>query len=138
MVLVQIIRGSHKIADIRREVRIGKLALAAANAGEIETQRSDVASCKALGDPRSCENVLAEGEEMSEQGESARLRRQVRASRQHRPSRSGKLNLPRFGHACSYLVGASRSHASDRFWRQAPPVKPIARYRYRHRPRTRT
>src|ERR1700738_4745959 len=62
MVLAQIIRGSHKIADIRREVRIGKLALAAANAGEIETQHSDVASCKALGHPRSCEYVLAAGE----------------------------------------------------------------------------
>jgi hypothetical protein len=65
MVQAQIICGSHEIADIRREVRIGKLALAAANAGEIETQHSDVASRKALGDPRSCKNVLAASEAMS-------------------------------------------------------------------------
>jgi len=75
MVLAQIIRGGHKIADVGGEIGIGELSLAAAYAGEVEAQHGDVASCQTCGNPRRCEGILAAGEAVSKQGESARLGR---------------------------------------------------------------
>jgi hypothetical protein len=107
VVPAQIIRSRHEIADVGREVGIGKLSLAAAYTSKVEAKHGNVASCKSPGNPRCSEDVLAAAEAVSEQGESAWLRRQVKASCRLRSGGPGKLNLPRFGHVCSYLLASS-------------------------------
>ena len=122
VVLAQVIRGRHKIPNVRREVRIGELTLTAADAGKVKAQDGNVASGQTPGNPRCSVDVLAAGEAMGEQGEGARLRRQVKTRRQHDSSGAGKLDLPRFGHDDSYVL-ASRTRWRGYAWVNAhhPP-----------------
>src|SRR4029077_19041319 len=90
-----------EIADIGREVGIGELTLAAADAGEVEAQHGNVAGAETFRNPRCREDVLAAGETMGEQGECPRPRRQVKTSRQISPGGTGKLDLSGFDHGSS-------------------------------------
>ena len=71
--LSQMIGGGHEIVDVGREMRIGKLALAHAEAGEIEAQNAYAANGQPFGNPLGRQIVLAAGEAMRKQRESRRF-----------------------------------------------------------------
>src|ERR1700730_15412835 len=61
MVLPQVIRGRHEIANIGREIGIGELSFTAANAGKVEAQHGNVAGRETLRNPCGGEDVFAAG-----------------------------------------------------------------------------
>ena len=90
--LAQMVRGRDQIGDIGREGRVGELALARAEAGEIETQHRDAARGQPLGDALCGEHVLAAGKAVREQRVGDRLpRRQVEQRREFLAARIGKF-----------------------------------------------
>ena len=87
-----------QVLHVRREIRVGELAFAAADAGEVETKDRDAARGEALCNPRGRENVLAAGKAMGKQRKCARVRRQVQPGRKHCAGRARKLDLSRLDH----------------------------------------
>jgi hypothetical protein len=107
-------------------IRSSELTLTTANASEVKTQDGNVASGQAPGNPRCSVDVLATGKATREQGEGARIRRQVKTRRQHDSSGAGKLDLHRFGHGDSCFL-ASRTRWRGYAWVNAHP--PPRRFR---------
>ena len=83
MSLPQMIGGSDKVVYIRRKMRVGKFAFAAAQSGEIETQDTNAVHGQLLGDTFGRQHILAAGKAMREQRECGRLaKRQIKYRRQ--------------------------------------------------------
>ncbi len=68
----QPLRGGDEILDVRREVRVGELALAVAESGEVEAQHGDATPRQSASDARRRGEVLRAREAMGEQRERAR------------------------------------------------------------------
>src|SRR6516162_3274228 len=80
--------GSDEIGDVCREPRIGELALARADPGEIEAQDGDAAGGKRMRDAACSEVVLAAREAMGKQGVGARfLKRTIEHPGKAQPTR---------------------------------------------------
>ena len=71
--LAQVVRGRHQIGDVGRKRRVGELAFARAEPGEIEAQHRDAARRQPFGDALRRQHVLAAGEAVREQRERDRL-----------------------------------------------------------------
>ena len=149
--LAQVIRGRDQVGDVGGERRVGELALARAEPGEIEAQHRDAARRQAFGDALCRQHVLAAGEAMREQRErDAAVRPGGRAARRaFRRAHSGnskrsdgiasslvswRVRLCAAGAGCSgCAAGAPGSALSGgkrmglRYWRQ------IARSRWNSR-----
>ena len=78
--LAQMVGGGDQIVDVRGERGVGKLALAAAEPGEIETQHGDSVLLQTVGDAPCGPVVLATGEAVCKQRD--RARRRLRAVEQ--------------------------------------------------------
>ena len=63
----QMVRGRDQIGDVGGELRVGELALARAEPGEIEAQHRDAARRQPFGDALGRQHVLAAGEAVREQ-----------------------------------------------------------------------
>ena len=85
----QMIGGRHEIGDVGGEIRIGELAFARAEAGEVEAQHRDAALGERLGDALRREIVLAAGEAVGEQRKRGGLARG--AFQQRRQGLSGRI-----------------------------------------------
>ena len=82
----------NEVGDVRAEVGVGELALALAEAGEVEAQHRDPSGGQGLGDPGRREDVLRAGEAMGEDSKGARRSdRQVEPGGEHRAVVAGKL-----------------------------------------------
>lgn len=66
-------RCRQQIGHVRAEIGVGKLALAGADAGEIETQHRDAMPVKSVCNTPRGENVLTTGETVGKQGPAPRL-----------------------------------------------------------------
>ena len=64
--LAQMIGGGDQILDVRRKMRVGEFAFAAAEPGEIEAQHGDAVDRQPLGDALGGKVVLAAGETVRE------------------------------------------------------------------------
>ena len=73
----QVIGRRHQVGDVGGERRVGELAVARAEPGEVEAQHRDVARGQALGDALGRMHVLAAGKTMREQRKCDRLRRRA-------------------------------------------------------------
>ncbi len=79
----QKVGGGDQVVDVGGEIAVGELALAAAEAGEVEAQHGDPGLRQCLRDERSGAGVLGAGKAMREQGIGHRISfRQVEAGRQ--------------------------------------------------------
>ena len=79
---------------MEREVGVGEIAPAGAEAGEIEAQHRDAVTRQLLGDAAGSEDVLRAGEAVREQREGARLAvRQFEPARQEAPCEPGKVSF---------------------------------------------
>src|SRR5206468_3234433 len=65
--LPQMIGSEHKIGNVRRECRIGKIAFAGAEPGEVEAQHRNAPCGECRSDALGRQHVLAAGEAMREQ-----------------------------------------------------------------------
>jgi len=63
----QVIGGGNQVPQVRTEIGVGKVAVAGAEAGEVEAQRGDAACGEAGGDAARRNHVLAAGEAVREQ-----------------------------------------------------------------------
>ncbi len=105
----QMIRRGNEIVDIRRERGVGELALAGAEAGEIEAQHGDAVHLQAVGDAARRPVVLAAGEAVREQRHRARLAvRPVEQRRELLALGVGKIET--FGRHRRLLRGVCGSH----------------------------
>ena len=94
VVIAQEVGGLHQILDIRGEVGVGEIALAGAEAGEIEAQDGDAVARQLFGNSAGRKDILRAGEAMCEQREGARLAfRQFEPPRQGRTLRAGECEL---------------------------------------------
>ena len=91
-----------QILDVRREVAVGELALARAEAGEIEAQHREATVGEAPADARGRQAVLRAGEAVGEQREAARRTgRAVEPCREQLACGVGKRDLLASGdHGC--------------------------------------
>ncbi len=110
--LAQVIRGRDQIGDVGGKRRVGELALARAEPGEIETQHRDAARRQCLRDALCRQIVLAAGEAVREQRERDRLTRGLVEQR-------GKLFAARIG-----KVEAFGRHRVLPIACPAPPLRP--------------
>ena len=102
----QMIGGGDEIVDVRREMRVGEIALAGAQPGEIETQHRDALHRQPLGNPLGREVVLAAGEAMREQREGAGFaERQVEQRRQFLALGVGEIETLGVHHCYPFQVG---------------------------------
>ena len=82
----------NEVGDVRGEVGVGELALARAEAGEVEAQHREPSGGQGLGDPRRGEDVLRAGEAMGEDSKGPRRAdRQVEPGGEHRAVVAGKV-----------------------------------------------
>ena len=93
MISPQIIGCREDVADVGREIGIGKLAFAAADAGEVKSQHGDTVRRKPFGDACCGKDVLAAREAVSKQSASTRFGRQIETRRQFARDCAGELNL---------------------------------------------
>src|SRR5262249_39266165 len=70
--LAQVIGGGDEIGDVGGEIRVGELALARAETGEVKAQHGNAARDQPVGDAFGRVNVLAAGEAVGEQREGTR------------------------------------------------------------------
>ena len=83
---------SDQIVNVRRKMRIGEFASAAAESREIETQHADAVHRQPLRDAPGGWYFLATGKAMSEQRKGHRLaKRQIEYRRQSLALRTGKI-----------------------------------------------
>src|SRR5262249_2259227 len=88
----QIIGRSDQIVNVRRKMRIGELASAAAESSEIETQHADAVHRQPLRDALGGRYFFATGKAMSEQRKGHWLaKRQIECRRQSLALRTGKI-----------------------------------------------
>ena len=79
----QVIGGGDQVIDVRRKMRVGKIAFAGAEPGEIEAQHADAAHRQPLGNALGREVILAAGEAVREQSKGCRLaQRQIEQRRE--------------------------------------------------------
>ena len=77
------IRSRDQVIDVRRKIGVGELALAGAEAGEIEAQNGEAEPGQLLADARGRENVLRAGETVGKKsGRPGLARRQIEPCRQ--------------------------------------------------------
>ena len=67
VVVPEVVRGGHQVGNVGGEVGVGELALAMAQAGEVEAQHGNAVARQTLGDAGGGEDVLRAGEAVGEE-----------------------------------------------------------------------
>ena len=92
MVGAQEVAGRLQVIEVGMKVGLGEVAVALAEAGEVEPQHTEAAPGQLLADPTCHPQILGAGEAMGEQGEGGRLAgRQIEPADQLRTERTGEL-----------------------------------------------
>ena len=121
--LLEVGGGARQVLDVGAEVGVGELALAVAEAGEVEAQHGDAEACQALGDAAGGGDVLRAGEAVGEEGGGDGLAvGQVEPGGEHVARVAGEVDPLAAHGVCSVLlvlvgarhVGASCGNGSGR------------------------